>query len=546
MLEKIKLKFGAIPNRSPLEFSPEHMTIFVGPNNSGKSLALLEIERSIFTTATDGLSNSPIIDELDLKIFTTEEIKPLIHSHSVGESWVLQNHVSGRSASQNTENFLAALKKAENPILQRQYLSQIYTTLVSRLDGQNRMSYIQNVESNSLLSRPSSLLQNIFQNDEIRKELSKFIHEAFGYYYTVDPTAMRTLQVKMSETAPINEEKMLNQESIDFFTKAKPIAEFSDGVKAFTGILSALISTESKVILIDEPEAFLHPPLIRKLGKFLTELAAKKDGNVLAATHSADFLMGSIQSRKKVNIIRLTYHQNIPTARLLSSDELQKMMRDPFLRSTAVLTALFHTGAIVCEADMDRAFYQEINERLLENESDGIDDCIFLNANGKDSIGRIVKPLRSMGIPTAVIVDLDIIEAGFSKILKEAFIPSALVASFNTLKDKVKTAFDALGKKAKKAGVNALLPEDKDAAEHLLGYLAEYGIFVVPVGEVENWLPHLGLVGHGPYWLSTAFEKMGTDSSNPNYVHPAKDDVWDFVRKISDWIRNPNKKGMPN
>lgn len=543
MLEKIKLKFGAIPNGSPLEFPPEHMTIFVGPNNSGKSLVLREIEWSILKAVNQFF----MVEDLVLQTPSVEKIRSLMQENLSGESWIIENHVSGRNFTlsvKDAEDLFAKMVQPEG--LREPYLIQIYSALVSRLDGQTRMSYTENKPAGNLLARPQSLLQSLFQNDEARKELRKFVYEAFGYYYTVDPTAMQTLQVKMSRTVPINEEKGLNPESIEFFTKAKPIAEFSDGVKAFTGILSALISTESKVILIDEPEAFLHPPLIRKLGKFLTELAAKKDGNVLAATHSADFLMGSIQSRKKVNIIRLTYHQNVPTARLLSSDELQKMMRDPFLRSTAVLTALFHTGAVVCEADMDRAFYQEINERLLENESDGIDDCIFLNANGKDSISRIAQPLRSMGIPTAVIVDLDIIESGLSKILKEAFIPSALVASFNTLKDKVKTAFDTLGKKAKKAGVNALLSGDKVAAEHLLDDLAEYGIFVVPVGEVENWLPHLGLVGHGPYWLSTAFEKMGTDSSNPNYVHPAKDDVWEFIRKMSAWIRNPNRKGMPN
>ena len=32
----------------------------------------------------------------------------------------------------------------------------------------------------------------------------------------------------------------------------------SDGVKAYSGILAAVLSTDLKVILMDEPDAFLH------------------------------------------------------------------------------------------------------------------------------------------------------------------------------------------------------------------------------------------------------------------------------------------------
>jgi AAA15 family ATPase/GTPase len=44
------------------------------------------------------------------------------------------------------------------------------------------------------------------------------------------------------------------------------ISDASDGVKAFIGILSELIAGDPKVILVDEPEAFLHPSLATTLG----------------------------------------------------------------------------------------------------------------------------------------------------------------------------------------------------------------------------------------------------------------------------------------
>jgi hypothetical protein len=76
-----------------------------------------------------------------------------------------------------------------------------------------------------------------------------------------------------------------------------------------------------------------------------------------------------------------------------------------------VLNALFYKHVIVTEGDSDRAFYQEVNERLLEFDSEkGVDNCLFINAVGKDTIWKIVKPLREMGIPAVGIYDIDILK----------------------------------------------------------------------------------------------------------------------------------------
>src|SRR3954454_4231153 len=44
MLKTVYLRFGADENEPGLSFEPGPMTVFVGPNNSGKSLALRELE----------------------------------------------------------------------------------------------------------------------------------------------------------------------------------------------------------------------------------------------------------------------------------------------------------------------------------------------------------------------------------------------------------------------------------------------------------------------------------------------------------------------
>jgi hypothetical protein len=88
-----------------------------------------------------------------------------------------------------------------------------------------------------------------------------------------------------------------------------------------------------------------------------------------------------------------------------------ELMRNPLLRSTGVLNGLFYEHVIVTESDADRAFYQEINERLLRFRPEwGVPNCLFLNSQGKHTLQTIMRPLRKLGIPAAGIVDVDVLK----------------------------------------------------------------------------------------------------------------------------------------
>jgi hypothetical protein len=73
MLKKLFLKFGSGEASLPLEFEPGHVTILVGPNNSGKSLFLREIEA--FTRLDDAAITKLLMGEgTDLKIIEWIEL----------------------------------------------------------------------------------------------------------------------------------------------------------------------------------------------------------------------------------------------------------------------------------------------------------------------------------------------------------------------------------------------------------------------------------------------------------------------------------------
>jgi len=255
--------------------------------------------------------------------------------------------------------------------------------------------------------------------------------------------------------------------------------------------------------------------------------------------------MGCVETGT-VNVVRLTFQDGKATARHLPSEQLRQMMREPLLRSTGVLGGLFYEGVVVCEADTDRAVYQEVNQRLSMSERGAARNTLFMNAHEKSTVRRIVQPLRGMGIPAAAVVDLDIIKnRDLNDLLKAAHVPNTLTEAWNTLRSRTKDKFEEMGLDMKQSGIQALPEAEREAAQTLLDGVAEYGVFIVPRGELEQWFSQL----HGrkdrptkSRWVPWVLDLMNTD---PGLFAVTDDDVWGFVSKIADWISDPERKGIP-
>ncbi len=111
----------------------------------------------------------------------------------------------------------------------------------------------------------------------------------------------------------------------------------------------------------------------------------------------------------------------------------------------------FFKNVIVTESDSDRVFYQEINQRLKDFKPEWhIDECLFLNAQNKQTVGWITKELRKIGIPTVSIIDLDLIKDGggvFTDYLKSVNIPVSQHPGICTNKESIKNLFPNITQK---------------------------------------------------------------------------------------------------
>ena len=556
MISNLRLKFGRVPGAAGENITATPVTVFVGPNNSGKSKVLTEIEQYCRNGNQD--ANALILDELTFEGLTGENVMQAINHLTLppnqGEALTVNHLFIGSRYGRRQLLIDQLINCLEYPNPNRAaFCSWFLTHNTLILDGRNRINLINSQGAGDLQQSPQTSFQVLFRNDLKRHEVRRIVHEAFGSHFVIDPTLLGQFRIRLSDRAPINdvEERGIHAEAVKFHSEAQLIDYASDGVKAFTGIITEVIAGDPRVILIDEPEAFLHPSLASKLGYEVSRAALSADKRVFVSTHSSAFVMGCIHSGAPVNIIRLTYRGGVSTSRVLPSTEILELMRNPLLRSTGVLSGLFYEFVVVTESDADRAFYQEINERLLRFKPEwGIPNCLFINAQNKQTIQTIIRPLRQLGIPTIGIVDVDVIKEGgsvWANLITSANIPTITHTSLASLRAALKQAMDATGRDMKKdGGINILGMAEKEAAINLFTQLSEYGIFVVPEGELETWLPSTKATGHGPTWLIEVFEKMGEDPEETSFIKPSDGDVWKFLSQIKKWLIDPNRKGIPS
>lgn len=548
MFKSIKLRFTETGDMTLLA---KGITIFVGPNNAGKSLVLREIEQAFNVHPfPNGLR---ILIGYEVEWPTVDDVKVTIEkarafgNQSLGLGQIMLHRFNpggGREVQQMDEAYLLSVVNGKRD---KHWIATQYLKFgVIRLDGRSRFNLTNDQNAGDLLAPPQNVLAHLFQDNSGRMEVRSLVKDAFGLNFVIDPTNLGQLRIRLSQIAPLADEQSLNAEAREFYRDAIHIKDASDGVQAFTGIVTAVRSGEFHTILIDEPEAFLHPPLARKLGKDLAALAAERGGSLMASTHSSDFLMGCVQGSSSVRVVRLEYSGGKSRGRVIDPEALEALFKRPLMRSANVISGLFHDGVVVLESDNDRAFYAEIYHRISEGKS-GYPTILFINAQNKQTIKDMIGPLRQFGVPAAAIPDIDFVKDGgktWTDWLKSAQIPTALHTGYGQQRAAINDALKATGKDMKtEGGLDLLDSGDRLAAEQLFANLEDFGIFPVRRGELENWLPELDVAGKKTDWTVAMLERLGSDPAHRDYVKPGTKDVWEFIGRIIAWISNSSRKG---
>jgi hypothetical protein len=567
-LTEVGFVAGASPSSDGAIALVGNVTLLVGPNNSGKSLALREVAgwASQSSEPPQEWPGGKVIASVEARWpATPEELESFLRRRAAPQSEdAAQHHIAihsfpleqspgmpgGSSGTVHIPRFCPGNSLAEH------CRTNAMSHYMARLDGQSRFGLSEARTLTSLREPASNHLMAILRDPELHERVDSMVVAAFGLHFVVDATQPPTLQVALSDSLPPTgwHERLLADDVVDYQRRATPITEFSDGVRVFTGLVSAVQSLPHRLLLVDEPEAFLHPTLVRRLGGGLARVARERNANLVAATHSADFLMGCVGEVPETTIVRLTYDAGVATTRVLDGRTVARLVAEPLLRAADALSALFARGAVVCEADSDRAFYDEVNRRLLSaDDRIGASDTVFLNAQNWQTTRTIAAPLRAIGIPAAIVLDLDVLlQDGWGEFFDLAGLDGSAKSELLSERQACRQVLDAMGelgkspntiKRCKVEGVAGLEAAARRRVDPFLETLRTIGIFVVPVGELEKWLPQFGLTNKQT-WVTDMLMRMGT-AGGPAFVQPGPGDVWDFVEAIAAWIENPLREGIP-
>lgn len=377
----------------------------------------------------------------------------------------------------------------------------------------------------------------------IEDRLREMSRAAFGTSLVVDRYAGAVTTIRIGDAPEFEHENGRPSKSYIESLKLLPrLEDQGDGVRSYIGLLLHMLAGTHDIILVDEPEAFLHPPQARQLGRVLAQRSGS--GQSFIATHSSDIVQGSLEDAASTTIIRITRENGVNHAAVLSHNAVQELWSDPLLRYSRVLDGLFHDVVVVCESDSDCLYYSAVYDNLPAKEETANPrrpSVLFTYAGGKARLASVAAALQAVSVPVIVIADFDVLRnsSDVSRILtalgtsydalqRDAAIVNAALQSDakplrkNTLRDDLIGRLDNMSDeisdkdaqdlrsairadtgwdKAKRAGKASVPPGDPyRACERLLSGLAQAGLLVVPVGELERFAPTIS--GHGPNWAS--------------------------------------------
>jgi hypothetical protein len=298
-----------------------------------------------------------------------------------------------------------------------------------------------------------------------------------------------------------------------------------DGFRSFVGVALGLLLSTGRIVLFDEPEAFLHPSHARRLGGWIAERMRGSSDQTIVATHSADILAGILAETQDVTILRVDRTDDRTTYTPIPADLTARLATHPVLSSQRVHESLFYRGVAVCEGDADRSVYEAVSARVHDDQ-----DVLFINAHNKQTIWAIVDLLRQAKIPVCCVVDIDILNSHeeFQRLLR-AVNPGAdnsdmlemrrrlskaiagrtdddvlldIKSLVGELQERLRAGLDLTGAQAainelakadskwgpiKRNGLGVLADAPRALGQELVDRAMRYGIFIVPVGELEGW-----------------------------------------------------------
>lgn len=579
---------GVILAGIPGGLSLKGLVVVVGPNSSGKTNLLRDIHaaasgisRHLVVAEEIQLRPSPPLHEYLQFFQETGDLERLPDPNNEtyrkrGHQYGTQTGGGGQWAINDLKSWHGQLgghtsRPLQDVMRENNFLAQIGLLECSALFIQQRLALTDSVGTFDTHQVPPTVaLQALRLNKTAMGKFTAEISKVFQRGAWLDVSGGSTLPIRVSDNvAPPSHEDRLFPEDVKSY---RTIETEGEGIRSYAAVCIMLLLAQRALYLIDEPEMCLHPPQTRAIGRFIGEYAKSVKGCILVATHSSPVLRGILGTNQYVAVIRLTRNKGSFKGRQVSQELLIKATRKPLSRSEIILDGLFADGVVLCESDGDRVVY----ESTLNTLTPPLPDIRFTPVGGIGGFAESVRLYRALEVPVAIAADLDflfknelrgvLLELGATedevralserittvmqqiRRLQPELSPDAAAEELRVLigdpsawdiqkeaelRSKLNRLSGRLNRLAlvKLKGIEGLPEPLSRELKSLLEDIHKYGLFLVPRGELESWVPRL-MESTGKenksQWAARKIEEIGRGD----------DDVWDYVESIVNYIRS--------
>ncbi|MFM1828966.1 MAG: hypothetical protein RL624_1207 [Bacteroidota bacterium] len=313
MIEKIEI--NNFKNISNLTLGLENLNVLVGSNNSGKSSILQAIQFAISVAQTTNFENSRWNNKTK-KLPTSLTPEQLIYApfrdvYSLAFGGKLKTELKSaiqiEFTEQETQNKSKVLiRKGKNKNIATEIHNKPIGELLRKIEepfsiyvpGLAGIPSFEELKSPGLVRRAAARgdANNVFRN------IIWLLHtnEISWNSFVAD---VNDIFPEIEIIASFNQERdeHLNV-LIRHSDKTLPIDAAGTGFLQILQILSYINIYKPKILLLDEPDAHLHPNNQRKLAKKLYDLSIERDFQIIISTHSRHFLY-ELEPIAKINWI---------------------------------------------------------------------------------------------------------------------------------------------------------------------------------------------------------------------------------------------------
>jgi ABC-type transport system involved in cytochrome c biogenesis ATPase subunit len=543
---------------------PGSVTAVVGGNNAGKSTLLSQIRDFL---AFQGSHLQPTPNPQTPHVVTAIKTE-WSGTRDDMEAWIRGSatiigdppNEMAQAPSIGSQSLHELLERHGQP-----FPGHRWNWFVNHQPASGRVGVVETAERlYSIGDPPNHPLHMMYKSAEISEEVRKLAKRIFDIDLYLEGARS---QFNLRLGHPTVAEPLITavtKEYVDDVEALPLLSGQGDGIRSALGMLIPLITNTFPLALIDEPEAFLHPPQARIAGRAIGENATKTKTQVILATHDKNILRGLVESNVKLTIVHLRRDpgDDHASAKVLGPEDISDLWKDVTLRYSNVIEGLFHSAVIVTENDRDSHFYEAAidatSESLSSTDPPPSHNLMFVGADGKTNISKIVLRLEKLGVRAVSTPDLDILDsekvmeklveahggtwAELESTYKKAvaqFLPkpnAPKLADVRATIDEIlaTTEHDKLNEdmarriknavtlpsdswnKLKEAGTYAFTAE-LVAATTLLEELDRLGIVTVKVGVLEKFLTTT-TAPKGPEWLPVALE-AGAHKTGPAQAH---------------------------